>query len=471
MMTRPGALWDHRAFAAMSMTAGFTCALDWAGALLTDAGLDLAGRALSLKVLPMVDFSLRKYAYMRHMNQAIFFAYTGILAVSTLGRLMECGGDGLDWYVNVLRETVDDYILPDGGTYEGPAYHDASISRALEGFAVAAQYWKTPLEDLIPPALLRSGAYYQAMASTAHPGACVCTSDGGRVGKRCAEGGVPFLARITQDPQLARLTAALCQPDASGTVQGALALLTKGPQTLPEPAAAPPVFAILEDTGMLCCCRPTEAGPVRLQLVGAKANAGHSHEDKGSFVLEAFGEELLLDRGTCFYGDGRSELLKHAWRHNVLTADDAEGRPLHQRNPVPEPILPSGSGDEVALHAEIDTSAAWPEVLAQAVRTVASEDPGAFELTDRACRTERGTVSVHFQSRFPWVADGRTWVSRGTRAAVTIAPQWEVDRSEAGEDLFDSNYTPVFRLSLHTKPGVEFVLRTSITVEACRASA
>ena len=59
-----------------------------------------------------------------------------------------------------------------------------------------------------------------------------------------------------------------------------------GPATLPPAAVKPPVFALLPDTGMLCSCRPTPHGPVRLQVVGAPANAGHSHDDKGSFILE-----------------------------------------------------------------------------------------------------------------------------------------------------------------------------------------
>ena len=39
MMTRAGALWDHRAFTAMSVTEGFVRTVDWAGALLTRAAV------------------------------------------------------------------------------------------------------------------------------------------------------------------------------------------------------------------------------------------------------------------------------------------------------------------------------------------------------------------------------------------------------------------------------------------------
>lgn len=464
MMTRPGALWDHRAFTAMVVTQGFVRAVDWAGALLTPAGRDLAARSLSEKVLPKVDYSVRKYAYMRENNQAIFFAATGILAVCALGRLLERGGDGLEWYLDVLRESVRNYYLEDGGTYEGGAYHDESTSQAITAFEVASRFLGTPLEDMLPSELLRAGHYYRVMGATTAPGCVINTSDGGRCGLRMRGGAVPALARITGDRALMRMTAQLCEPDAAGTIPGAERVLIDGPELLPPPAPSAPAFEILPQTGMLCSCRPTGGGLVRLQVVGAKANAGHGHEDKGSLVLEAFGEELLIDRGTCFYGDARSELLKKAWRHNLLTPDDADGRPVAQVNPLPVAVLPQGLGDERTLRAEIDAAAGWPELLATWRRSVNSVDPCRFTLRDLAERLADGTVSIHFQSRFPWVARGESWESRGVSAAVRITPAWTVGQCDAGEDLFDSAYVPVYRLSLHTPPGLRFDLETTLEV-------
>jgi hypothetical protein len=464
MMTRPGALWDHRAFTAMSVVQGFVRAVDWAGALLTPTGRELVARALSEKALPKVDYSLRKYAYMRENNQAIFFAATGILAVCALGRLLERGGDGLQWYLDVLCESVRNYYLRDGGTYEGGAYHDASTSQAITAFEVASRFLGSPLDDMLPPELLRAGHYYRVMGATAAPGGVINTSDGGRCGLRMQHGAVPALARITGDTALLNMTAQLCEPDGTGTIPGAERVLVDGPESLPASTPSAPVFEILPQTGILCSCRPTSDGPVRLQVVGAKAHAGHGHEDKGSLVLEAFGEELLVDRGTCFYGDARSDLLKKAWRHNLLTPDDAAGRPVEQVNPLPVAVIPQGNGDERTLRAEIDASAGWPELLATWHRSVTSDEPCRFTLRDVAERLAEGTLSIHFQSRSPWVARGQSWESRGGSAGVRITPAWPVAHGETCEDLFDSAYVPVYRLSLHTPPGLLFDLETTIEV-------
>jgi hypothetical protein len=260
------------------------------------------------------------------------------------------------------------------------------------------------------------------------------------------------------------MAAQLREPDATGTIPGAERVLVDGPESLPPPAPSAPTFEILPQTGILCSCRNTPEGMVRLQLVGAKANAGHGHEDKGSIVLEAHGEELLIDRGTCFYGDARSDLLKKAWRHNLLTPDDSDGRPVAQCNPLPVAVIPQGRGDECMLRAEIDAAAGWPELLATWRRSITSDDPCRFTLRDLVERLAEGSVSLHFQSRSPWVVDGESWVSHGAAAGVRITPNWCVSHSETVEDLFDSAYTPVYRLSLHSTSGTGFELDTQIHV-------
>ena len=459
MSTRPGALWDHRAFTAMTWQEAVLRTFDWAGALLTSAGRELIARSISRKVLPMVDWSLRKYAYMRGNNQGIYFGWAGVMAACALGRLLPHGDEGLEGYLDVLRESVSGYFLPDGGADEGPGYHDKSCGRAIDGFVVAARYRGEPETALVPDALLRAPNYYRHVVSTVRPGGYVTVADGGGQGEnRAHEGALPRLARLAPEPTVRRMAAALTRPDGAGRVPGSLTQLTEGPDALPGESPEPPAFGILSDTGMLCSSRPTPHGPVRAQLIGAKASAGHSHEDKGSLLLEAFGEDLLIDRGICFYGDARGDLLKRACMHNMLTPDDRDGRPIRQRNPLPEPIIPTGRGDERTLDASVDHTAGWPGTLARAERRLRSEAPTRFTLTDLAERHEAGTVSVHFHSRYPWLRRGHGWVTETPRARLTLTPQWEPAEAGAAEDLFDGGYRPVHRLTLRASPGIRFEL-------------
>jgi hypothetical protein len=240
-----------------------------------------------------------------------------------------------------------------------------------------------------------------------------------------------------------------------------------GPADLPEPDGVTQTFEILPDTGVLCSCRPTAHGPVRLQVIGGKANAGHTHEDKGSLILEAFGEELLVDRGTCFYGDARSQLMKHAARHNLVTPDD-RGQPGRQENPIRQAVIPTGHGDEICLEAQIDATPAWPHLASSCLRRIESDTPLQFSITDRIDRLADGAVSVHFQSRCPWQHDDGYWFVSGERGRVEIRPDWYVDAWETRQDLFDSRFEPVYRLTLRTTPAKAFELHTGLTISPVR---
>lgn len=466
MATRPGALWDHRAFCAMEWLEAAFEAVEWAGALLSPSGRYLVARAFQEKVLALVDFSLRNYPYMRTNNQGVYFATAGVLATCALGRLSAMGGEGLDRYLAILDACVAAYFLEDGGTHEGGAYHDGSCVRALRAYEAAAHFRGIEADALLPDRLREAPHYYRVMASTARPGGFLNLSDGGRPARRFEQGAVPRLARWTGDPALSGMTAALAVPEREdGELPGAAELLVHGPDDLLAGEVMPPVFEILPALGMLCSCRPTPDGPVRVQLIGAMANAGHGHEDKGSFLLEAFGEEILIDRGICFYGDARTDLLKHAMRHNMLTPDDEAGRPLRQRNPLSEPVIPKGEGDERTLDARIEAAAGWPEVVRRWRRRIRSEEPEWVEITDTAERFEDGTVSLHFQSRHPWERDGEGWVSTGARARLRLSPQWAVAESVAEEDLFDGLFAPVYRLTLRSAPGLAFELSTRLELQ------
>ncbi|MFW5681985.1 MAG: heparinase II/III domain-containing protein [Phycisphaeraceae bacterium] len=468
MATRPGALWDHRAFTAMTWLEAVAHTVDWAGALLTHAGLDLLVRTISRQVLPRLDWSLRKYPYMRGNNQGLYFGWTGVLAAATLGRLLPRCDEMMEPYLDVLREATASYFLDDGGADEGPGYHDKACARALDGFAVAARYRDVPVWDLMPDRLRETPRYYRAVASSVRPGGYIAYADGGGPGnQRFQDGAIPRLARLTGDAGVGELMAALTRPEPDGTVSGAMHLLTEGPDVLREPSAEPtasPAFDRLPETGLLCSRRPTPHGLVCVHLIGAKAKAGHGHEDKGSFILDAFGDELLIDRGMCFYGDARTFLLKQAEQHNMLTPDDAEGRPMPQRNPLPEAVLPEGTGDEKTLHAAIDATAGYRDTLALWRRELSSEEPTQLNLRDTVERYEPGTVSLHFHSRLPWTEQAGAWLVEGPHARLTLAPRWTVAAAETSEHLFDGAYRPVYRLTLRSEPGLRFDLHTELRI-------
>jgi hypothetical protein len=467
MQTIPGGCWDHRAFKAFALTEWFVKAWDWAGSLLTPAGSALMARTVSLKSLPLHQMSLEKYGYMRHNNQAIIFATGAILGHSALARVWDYGAERLDVAIAALSETVRNYTEPDGGAHEGLSYFNWSYTTALEGYGVAARVKGIPVRKIVPPCVLKTPHYLKNIMSTVKPvGTGINVADGGKPGRANVMGMLGPLLTLTDDPEIQSLWAAACNARDPRRATGGIPDLLYGPARLPKAQAEPPVFSLLKQTGMLCSCRPTRRGPVRLQVIGAKAGAGHTHADKGSFVLEAFGEEILIDRGICFYGDARAGSMQRADQHNMITPNDAEGNPLVAVCPCPSAIIPSGKGNCQSLRVRIDGTAQWAPVLRQWVRMIASPDPGVFTVTDLIARKRKGSISFHLHSRFPWEWGGQGWITKGRKGSATVMPDWQSAKAHSGEDGVEGSLKPVYHLTLTSPAGREFELSTRIQVRA-----
>lgn len=468
MMTVPGGCWDHRAFKSFAITNGYVRAWDWAGSLLTDAGITVMARAMSLKGLPLLHMSLQRHGYMRHCNQAIIFASGAILGEAALAKVWDYGGESLDVALAALSESVENYTEPDGGAHEGLAYFDWSYNTAMEGYIVAARHKGVSVSDIVPKCVLKTPDYLLNILSTTKPvGTGINMADGGKPSSVPRMLMLPRLLALTKERRVTSLWSAVNRTDSRKHARGGIDDIIYGPARLPKPKADPPVFSLLKHTGMLCSNRPTTRGPVRLQFIGAKAHAGHTHRDKGSFVLEAFGEEILIDRGICYYGDSRSLTMKCADQHNMLTPDDNEGQPLSATSPCRHAMIPSGKGDTKSLTARIDGTAQWEKHLVKWVRKIESSTPQVFRITDTVKRKTSGTVSFHLQSRFPWKRskDG-SWITQGKRAKVTVTPEWLPAEANGSKDGCDGAFTPIYHLSLRTAPALTFKLTTEIRVSA-----
>lgn len=464
MMTIPGGCWDHRAFKAAALTHWFVRAWDWAGSLLTEAGVTVMARAISLKALPLFLMSLERHGYMRHCNQAIIFAVGALNCHAALARVWDYGEERLDVALAALSETVVNYTEPDGGAHEGLGYFNWSYATALEGYIVAARIKGKDVREIVPKCVLKTPAYLKNILSTAEPvDAGIAVADGGKPGKH----GMDMLSRlmlVCDDPEIRAMWAMARRVHEKDGANGDINDILFGPARLPKAKTAAPVFSLLRHTGMLCSNRPVAGGSVRLQVIGASADAGHTHQDKGSFVLEAFGEEILIDRGICIYCDIRALSMKRADQHNMITPNDSDGVPLAAICPCPEAMLPTGKGDRTALRARIDGSAQWTPHFKKWVRTITSETPQTFVVADAIERRSKGTVSFHLQSRFPWQAKDGAWVSVGKKSTVRVVPAWTPAASVGREDGCDGALQPVYRLTLTTAADTAFRLQTEIVV-------
>ena len=349
IMTMPGATHEHRAFIAYRVAANSVYALDWAGGLLTEAGEQAIAHALAMKGLLACVMSLMRHNYMRGNNQGVYMAYGALAIEATLAKLWPPhGGELIEVARAAIDETVERYIEADGGSYEGPGYVSSTVGHSLIAYQLYARHRGVPLADVVPEKLLNTERYFATMASTVPPaGSSVCVGDGGHPGAILFPSFLGTLSWLTGSTTLRSLLAGIMPvtPDRENVATpGTIFNIIYGPDEFPEDEMVrPPTFSLLPDTGQLCSCRETEDGLVRLQFIGSPAHAGHTHEDKGSFIIEAFGEEIIIDRGQISYNDPRFDTLRHAQFHNLVVPDTAEGIPARQVYPCPSATIPHGT--------------------------------------------------------------------------------------------------------------------------------
>jgi hypothetical protein len=442
-----GSSWENRCFSEYRNAINAIFAWDWAGSLLTPAGKELVAQAVSIKGLPWVQQTLMRHPYVRGNNQGIFFAYGGIVISIALGRHWPYGDEFIEPFRKALDETVTAYYASDGGTYEGMGYATGSLEQALAAYAIYARH-----------------TYMTAMLSTEAPvGAVIKHSDGGRAGVCVRPGALGLLCRLSDDPAIPALLAGLNKHpmDVHYTPEDELNILW-GPDTLPAPAARPPVFRILDKTGLLCSTRVAEAGLVRVQFIGGPAGAGHGHDDRGSFVLEVFGEELAVDRGQMPYVDPRCATIKHARYHNLAIPHDDMGDPMRQHNPCPVASTPTGEGDETHLHCRMDLNGVWPEPVVGCTRDLVGETPGELLVIDRMTTSRPVQLGFYLQSRFPWTRSEEGWTTEGIRARLTVIHEWETVSECGEEDFILGTKEPAFCLKLIGAPARSHELCTRL---------
>ncbi len=471
MSGMPGSSWETRSFSEYRYAINSIFAWDWAGSLLTDAGRELLAQAVSIKAMPWIQQTLMRHPYVRGNNQGIFFAFGGIVVSVALARHWPYGGDFLEPFRAALDQTVRAYYAADGGTYEGIGYATGALQQALAGYALYARHRGAPLAEVVPGAAVRCVDYLTAMLSTEAPvGAVIKHSDGGRAGVCVTPGALGLLCRLSADPAVPALLAGVNQapPRANYAPEHELNILY-GPDELPPPSARPPVFRNLTVTGLLCSNRPTPDGPVRVQVIGGPARAGHGHDDRGSFVLEAFGDELAVDRGQMPYVDPRSAIIKHARYHNLAIPHADGGAPLRQRNPCPVATAPEGEGDERRLRCRVDLRGVWPDPVTDAERRLDSDEPARLTVTDRL-RLERPLpVGFYLHSRYPWTRSGSGWRTEGPHGRLTVTPRWRPHAEQGGQDFVLGTRKPAYRLLLVSAAAAEHTLVTDLEASLSRA--
>ena len=432
----PGSPFEHRCFVQSLCIFETALILDLAGEWFTDIGRDFLMRRIAEEGLGAIHFNTWKHEYIFHCNQLAWF---------TPGRMLGCLLLEKHWprvkpYTRLayqdLNESLGDAILPDGGYVEGPTYFTCVGRDAGLSLYLYARARRRKFDATVPPAMRQTGDFGAAVASTdaAQDVIPICDAVPTHSVLSLAvmasvlprsQWAAMFHKALQRGNGMPPVSASAVSPMADG-----LLALHLG-SSIPADAPPPPPFVYLPDMGLAASTRRSGPDLVKVLIMGNKAGAGHTHEDKGSFVLEFAGETFAMDPGTTDYSSPLAGELQNCERHNMLVPFGTAERP-HPQCPLQAEVRPRCQGDEIRFRATIDATPGWEPYYSRWARTWDAPQPDALTITDEWELKQGSGVVFLWQTRLPALLDGRTLTLKGRRgvAHITVPDGCQVNVEE-----------------------------------------
>ncbi|HUW60770.1 MAG TPA: heparinase II/III family protein [Candidatus Bathyarchaeia archaeon] len=397
----PGCPWEDRAFKRSYTCDDVARILDLGGELFNDTGRKYLMRRLAEEGVGGINFTTWRHEYIFSCNQLAFFN-SGRMAAYLV---MEREWPRVKPYTDIaLEDTMDSLaktIEPDGGSLEGPGYFCPTVR---ENYNVIKHYARArglDVASLTPPVLKRTPDFAAAVAST--------TAD-------------DVIAICDSEPHLSLSALEMFNTLAPGTYWATLynkKCRAEGKEPLGNEGPPLPHFVSLPDTGHMASVRDLDGEPVKIFIMGNKRGAGHTHEDKGSFVLEFAGETFAADLGICEYDDPIHYAYKSCQRHNMLVPAGMTER-ARPDNPIMADVKPKGRGNAKKFNATIDATPGWKPYYRKWVRTWESPAPDRLTIRDQYEIAKGDAVEFYWQTQLPCEHSGQTVTIHGARGTATL---------------------------------------------------
>ncbi|MFP4027978.1 MAG: hypothetical protein ACLFWL_09320 [Candidatus Brocadiia bacterium] len=464
-------------------------AWDWAGCMLSDTAHAMIRRRMWEEGISRLQSYGADNPWILQSNHGISHAASYMLAIMALKKQQECAGEFVERAESFLLDNFAGNVEPDGSAPDVPPNYTFNKLQLLYTLVPLMRERGQDLHDYarkhLPPGLFNSGNYLRQLMPSGEDvplGAFLPIGDSGMDGA-CSAGGYPILnadaalimGRVTDQKfwkttfgDILRSTTQEREelPWTGKGRMGPAMMLVLGPdpdEMEMEEKPGPPVFSIPSVSGIATSSRPSEAGDVRLTLVGSRVSPGHSHEDKGSIIMEAAGEQLLVDPGMGPYEDPSCRGMKYAARHNLLLPMPTDGSEPHQTMPQ-SPLLPTGSGDETLLHWTLDTSPVWPDNVVRCVRRVTSEEAVVINLEDELRTREPAAAALNFISPLQWEETAEGVCVQGDNVGLHITPEWTPSEVEIRDADADWAGRSLRRVVLYAPESTEHDLETVLKV-------
>jgi hypothetical protein len=433
-----GCKWEHRAFVPSLVMYDCALILDLCGEWFTDYGRELILRRLAEEGQGTNNYNIWWWEYLFWCNQTTWFLPGRMYAYLVLERAMPArwkpypkpAASRVAPYTDLaladLYDNLAKILLPDGGYTEGPMYFTGTARSAMLSFYYYGRARGREVRALIPPAMKATAQMAEMLVSTADDLQMIPICDAQYIPQE----GVAFLAWFMPDSHWVTIFhKSIARTGGQPMTLLAQNLLREVPAAGPEfrPLVAMPAI------GQLASHRKLGGEWVKLFLMGNQSGASHTHEDKGSFVLEFAGDSFAREFGSCDYSNPLADLLKHCQRHNMLVpvGDGVRPKPA---NPIFADITPQGRGDETSFHASMELTAGWEGWFTRWTRSWDAPTPAGLTITDDWALERGDGVTFYWTTALPIRLDAarRQAVIEGRRGRATLS--WG-EGIEAGVEL------------------------------------
>ena len=422
-----GCVWEHRAFVPSLVMYDCALILDLCGEWFTEYGRRLILRRLAEEGQGTNNYNVWSWEYLFWCNQTAWFLPGRMYAYLVLERTMPMRWEPYpkpaesrvapytDLALADLRDNLAKILLPDGGYTEGPMYFTFTARQAMLTCYYYARARGLKARDLIPDAMRATSQMAEVLVSTADDLSMIMICDAQYIPQE----GAAFLAWLMPDSHWVTVF----QKSIARTGGHPITLLAENlRREIPESGPAFRPLVTQPAIGQLASHRRLGNEWVKIFVMGNQSGASHTHEDKGSFVLEFAGDSFARDFGSCDYSNPLADMLKHCQRHNMLAPVSAGVRPK-PKNPIFADITPQGRGDETAFHCTMEATAGWEEWYSQWTRTWDSTTAAELTITDDWALKNGDGVAFYWTTTLPIALDAtrREAVIEGRRGRATLS--------------------------------------------------
>ena len=435
-----GGVWP--AFTPGGVALSLAATLDWAGEMLTGRGRNYVLKAMMLKGVAPISYSMWARSFGWHSNQGMVFLRGKMGALLVFDKVWP----RVDPMVQNTKADAD-YVMnnlfrPDGSYMESYAYMSYTISVTAPLYEMYAHMSGKPLTEVLPENLSKSGGFADVICSTnRHPDRAIIASGQAHNWKSMRPLWAAFMAAAVPDSMWVNLYKRIGEDEMDkwypypGLGHG-IRLQKLNELAAASEEAEPQPLVVLKDSGLASSTRYLNGEPVKIVIVGDAAGMGKKHYDVGSFVLEFAGDTFAMDMPVY------TGLYTEAQYHNMLVAIGADGRftnslyftdsSLRRDADRRNSQRPEATGDPTSFSGKVNPTVCWEqENLQKWVRTIESPTPDIVTIADEyQLGTSATGVAFIWVTYLPVELQGdRVLITSeyGGRAELTIPPGCDVE--------------------------------------------